>query len=72
MISCVSCRADRCCLERIFGCIFYTENPKIINQKSLLGNIQIYQTWGLTFDDYMNKLKTNKKIKVVVKVWTGR
>ena len=72
MISAVSCRADRCCLERIFGCIFYTENPKILKQKSLLGNIRDYDKWGLTFDDYMNKLKTNQKIKVVVKVWTGR
>ena len=72
MISAVSCRADRCCLERIFGCIFYTENPKIIKPKALLGNIHEYQNWGLTFDDYINKLKKKQKIKPIIKVWTGR
>ena len=72
MISAVSCRADRCCLERIFGCIFYAENPKIIKPKALLGNIYNYDTWGLTFDDYMNNLKMNKKIRPIIKVWTGR
>ena len=72
MISAVSCRADRCCLERIMGCIFYTENPKIINHKSLLGNIHDYDRWGLTFDEYMNKLKNKQKIRPIIKVWTGR
>jgi hypothetical protein len=72
MISAVSCRADRCCLERIFGCIFYAENPKIIKQKSLLGNINDYCNWGLTFDEYINKLKSKQKIKPIIKVWTGR
>lgn len=71
LISCVLCRADRCCLERIFGCIFFTENPKILNQKALLGNIMKYDKWGDTYDDYIKNIK-NKKNKSVVKVWTGR
>ena len=72
LISCVTCRPDRCSLERIFGCIFFIENPKILKQKALLGNIYEYQTWGLTFDEYMNKLKTGIVPKVITKVWTGR
>ena len=72
LISCVTCRPDRCCLERIFGCIFFIENQKILKQKALLGNIYEYQTWGLTFDEYMNKLKSGIVPKVITKVWTGR
>lgn len=72
LISAVKCRPDRCCLERIFGSIFFTENPNIINQKSLLGDIMKYQTWGYTYDQYMADLKKGTIPKAVVKVWTGR
>jgi len=72
LISAVSCREDRCCLERIFGCIFYNENPKILKKKALLGNIHEYQSWGVTFDEYIEKLKNGTKVKIITKVWTGR
>lgn len=72
LISVVKCRADRCCLERIFGCIFFTESKNILKQKSLLGNIMKYQTWGYTFDQYMINLKKGTIPKAIVKVWTGR
>jgi len=72
MISHVLCRADRCCLERIMGCIFSSECPALMNRKSLFGDIMTYQKWGETFDKYLNNLKQKKKIKTVVKVWSGR
>jgi len=72
MISTVTCRLDRCCLERILGFIFYTESPEIIGKKSLLGNIMKYHRWGYTYDEYENDFKQNQIPKVVVKVWTGR
>jgi len=72
MISNVSCRADRCCLERIFGCIFFTEYPNIIKKKSLLGDIMKYLPWGYTYDEYYNNFKTGKLPKAIIKVWTGR
>jgi hypothetical protein len=72
LISAIHCRADRCCLERIFGAIFCSESPKLIARKSLLGNIMTYQTWGYTFDQYMEDFKKAAIQKVVVKVWTGR
>lgn len=72
MIDKVECRADRCCLERIMGCIFFTENIKITKKKSLFGNIMQYQTWGYNFDQYMDSLKKGTIPKRVVKVWTGR
>jgi hypothetical protein len=72
LIAGVKCRPDRCCLERIFGCIFFIENPKITNQKSLLGNIMTYQTWGYTYDQYITDFKKGTIPKIVTKVWTGR
>ena len=72
LISAVHCRADRCSLERIFGVIFCTESQKLLKRKSLFGNIMRYQTWGYTFDQYMDDLKKGTIPKQVVKVWTGR
>ena len=71
LISAVTCRADRCSLERIFGCLFYTENTKIQNPKSLFGNIMTYCKWEYSYEEYENDIK-HKKIPKVVKVWTGR
>jgi hypothetical protein len=72
LISQVQCRSDRCCLERIFGCIFFTEYQNIINQKSLFGDIMKYQIWGYTYDEYINNFKKATIPKYIVKVWTGR
>jgi hypothetical protein len=73
LLSEIKCRADRCCLERIMGVIFYTEYEKIQNIKSLFGYIFSYQKWGYTYDEYMKYIINHKKIpKPVVKVWTGR
>ena len=72
MLSAVKCRDDRCSLERILGCIFFTENKKILNKKSIFGDIMKYQKWGYSYDTYRQDFKNNKIPKVVVKVWTGR
>lgn len=72
LLSHVHCRADRCCLERILGCIFFTEYPIIIRIKSLFGDIMKYQRWGYSYDEYIEAL--NKKVlpACVIKIWTGR
>jgi hypothetical protein len=73
LISAISCRADRCCLERILGCIFSSENNKLVKKSSsVFGNIMKYQTWGYTFEQYESDLKKHKLPKPIVKVWTGR
>ena len=73
MISNVLCRADRCCLERIMGCIFYTECPKILKIKSFLGNISSrVGSFRYTFEKYNDHLKKGTVPRVVVKVWSGR
>lgn len=72
LISSVVCRKDRCCLERIMGCIFYTQNPKIIKQKAVFGDIYKHQKWGYTFNEYIYDFKKGTIRKPVIKVWTGR
>jgi len=72
MVNAVFCRADRSCLERVFGCIFFTENPKISNRISVFGNIMKYQKWGYTYEQYENDIKKNRIPSYVIKVWTGR
>jgi hypothetical protein len=72
LINAVTCRPDRCCLERIFGAIFSTESPKLLLNKSLLGNIMTYHQWGYTFNQYMSDLKKGTLPRYTIKVWTGR
>lgn len=72
LISAVTCRADRCCLERIFGIIFFSESPKLFNQKSLFGDIMKYQKWGYSYEEYMINFKKGTIPRIIVKVWTGR
>jgi hypothetical protein len=72
LINAVHCRNDRCCLERIFGCIFFTECKSILHHKSLLGNIMKYQTWGYSYDEYIENLKKGTIPAPIVKVWSGR
>ena len=70
LLSNILCRADRCCLERIMGCIFSTEYPQM---KSLLGDITKCAGFcKYTFDHYNNQLTKGFISKAVVKVWTGR
>lgn len=68
----VKCRADRCCLERIFGCLFFIENNNILKKKSLLGNIHLYHKWGYNYDQYEKAFYSGKVPRPIIKVWTGR
>jgi len=73
MLQTVLCRRDRCCLERIMGCIFYSEYPQILNSKSLFGDISRHHKWGrYTYEEYIVNLKKSTLPRSVVKVWTGR
>lgn len=72
MIFVVKNRRDRCCLERIFGVMFFSENQKIMDKKSIFGNIMKYQKWGYSYQDYQNDIKKGNLPKAIIKVWTGR
>jgi hypothetical protein len=72
MLTTISCRADRCSLERILGCIFFTESPTILTKKSIFGDIMKYHKWGYSFNNYENDLKKGRVPRAVLKIWTGR
>lgn len=72
LIQAVKCRSDRCSLERIFGCIFFTEYKNMPKQNSLLGNIMKYHKWNYSYDEYMEDFKKGTIKTPIVKVWTGR
>lgn len=72
MIMTVNCRKDRCCLERIFGALFFKECREILKIKSVFGNIMTYQNWGYDYDKYKNDVKMHRIPKPIIKVWTGR
>ena len=73
MTSVVTCRNDRCCLERVLGIIFYSEYPFIIKKKSLLGNIFKYQNFNnYKYENYEDDIKHHRLPRPVVKIWTGR
>jgi len=69
----VTCRRDRCCLERIMGVIFCSESPIASTKKALFGNIFKYQNFDYTYENYVNDIKNNRKLpRPIIKVWTGR
>ena len=77
MLKTVKCRADRCCLERIYGLMIGLECTELIKMKSLLGSIASYSNgeygWGYSYHKYKNYLnKYRKSPAPIVKVWSGR
>jgi hypothetical protein len=73
LINGVHCRSDRCCLERLFGCIFCTENTNLLLQQSLFGDILKRSIkLNYSYDNYIHDLKIGKLPDYIIKVWTGR
>lgn len=72
LINVVNSRTDRCALERIMGILFSLKYPYLLKYKSLLGNIHATGTWGLTYKQYLNKIKNKDPCQFIAKVWTGR
>jgi len=70
----VSCRDERCALERIMGIIIFLEYPayRFSLKKSVLGDIRSYMPWGYNYDQYISSFKNHAIVRHVVKVWTGR
>jgi hypothetical protein len=73
----ITSRVARCAFERVisflliyknYGTSFYYKNKN--KHQSLLGDIEKYCRWGITFDEYI-KYKDKMNLPVI-KVWTGR
>ena len=77
LIPYISSRVSRCAFERVisflliykhYGTGFYYKNKN--KHQSLLGDIEKYCRWGITYDEY---IKYKEKINLpVIKIWTGR
>lgn len=73
LTKCIKNREDRCCLERILGCIFFSEYPNISKQKSILGDIKSHHLWPrYNYNMYETDFKKGNIPSAIVKVWTGR
>lgn len=73
LVGAVNTRPDRCCLERILGCLFSRENPRVGINQGLFGSIfKHYRGFEYTFDAYMDDFKQGNVPARAVKVWTGR
>ena len=69
----VLCRADRCCLERIMGVIFFLEYPPLSIQSSILGDIYMYTKWGYTYEQHCENTRNKILNRLpIIKVWSGR
>ena len=71
----VTNRADRCCLERIMGVIFFIEMSKLKIKRtfSIFGNITHYIKWGYTYEEYIRDQQCHKILQIpLIKIWTGR
>jgi hypothetical protein len=63
LLDCVLTRYNRCSFERVLACLLQKEHNKSI----LIGDINDYCCWGITFD----KIDDCKDFKII-KVWSGR
>lgn len=73
LVKIIKNRPDRCCLERVLGCIFSIEYPRMINSKSIFGDIMKYpSSFNYNYAKYETDFKKKTIPKWVVKVWTGR
>lgn len=73
LVNVITCRSDRCGLERIMGMLFCMEYPDIKKINSLLGNIhKHYNAFLYYYDEYYFDFQNKRIPHKIVKVWTGR
>lgn len=73
LVNAVTCRTDRCGLERILGLLFNNEYKDLNKIHSFNGDIRShYCSFVYNFDNYLADIKNNIIRGTFVKVWTGR
>ena len=65
-------RPDRCCFERIFACMIYSQYSQLKKCPSLFGNILTYLRFGYSYEQYINDVNNKHIHRPIIKVWTGR
>ena len=73
LVNAITCRTDRCGLERILGLLFNNEFKQLSKIKSFYGDIRSHHlSFGYNFDNYLADFRNNIIHGTLVKVWTGR
>jgi len=73
LVNAITCRTDRCGLERILGLLFNNEFKNLGKIKSFYGDIRTHHlSFNYTYDNYLNDFKNNIIHGTLIKVWTGR
>jgi|688.fasta_scaffold813871_1 hypothetical protein len=73
LVNAITCRTDRCGLERILGLLFNNEYKDLNKIKSFNGDIRThYNSFVYNFDNYLADFNNNIVRGTFVKVWTGR
>ena len=73
LVNAVTCRTDRCGLERILGLLFNNEFKDLNKINSFNGDIRShYSSFVYNFDNYLADFNNNIVRGTFVKVWTGR
>ena len=76
LINHIDTREKRMNLERIFSILCNIEEPDLVKNSSIFGDIMDFIHWGYTYEMYDKDSKNEnhhifKKYKII-KVWTGR
>jgi len=73
LLSVIKTRIDRIHMERILGCIFTYEEPRLFFDTAVNGTIHKYFKWGYKMDEYLvdNKMEIGAN-RDMIKVWSGR
>jgi hypothetical protein len=73
LVHAITCRTDRCGLERILGLLFNNEFKQLNKIKSFYGDIRTHHlSFNYNFDNYLSDFRNNIIHGTLVKVWTGR
>jgi hypothetical protein len=73
LVHAVTCRTDRCGLERILGLLFNNEFKQLSKIKSFYGDIRTHHlSFNYNFDNKLSDFRKNIIHGTLVKVWTGR
>jgi hypothetical protein len=72
LLNCITNRSFRMALERVFAVLCTIENPKLLAESSIFGDIYTYGDFGYNFENYLDEKIQLKNQLPLIKVWTGR